>query len=1556
MTRIFILICMLIGSSLHAATYYVATNGNDTVSGLDWANALKTISNGVAKAAGDSGGTVLVSNGTYVLTSTITATNDITVISLLGKAQTIVDGNNAKRCFYIYTNAVVDGFTITRGYTGGNGGGAYCDYGGIVRNCTISDCTGLNGGGGMYLYHGGKVQNSTISGCSAIYFGGGLGCRYLGLVTNCTIISNIAVKGAGVFAEYGGFLMQNSLITENSTFQYTTRKGGVGGVDINGECIVENCTISYNQGQGYYMASAGLYIQEGALARNCSIIGNVCTQYYGGGVSCYGTLRNCLVAGNTCEVQFGGGVVLPPGTGKVENCTIVYNSAKNIGGGVYFYAGTTVTNSIIYFNRTPSGTGNSNYWGSSNFSYSCTAPLPDGPGNVSDVPQFIDSASDNYRLLYTSPCIDKGTTNVQSMYTNDFDGRVHWDFNGDGTNEPDMGCYEWSSAAPLVNPNSFTNTMLLTNNATNEFQVWHTNTLYGTTLYYQITLSADCTNWLTTSVSTGMVNFAAQDTVILTNDSFNLPAGTYTGNVTITPLTPGWRVVSNAPTTNVQVVLDVVMDFIQSPSALTNCVLQGLTATSQTFEVWNAGAGTVSYTNTLSANWLQVWPVTGVSTGVPVSNTNVFTLTYTNTANLSVGSHTGVVSMKTDTIGGSTQTVTVVMKVIDMAAQGLTNLVMAGQNAGTQQFDVVSTGAGTMDYTLSTNQAWLSVEPVSGTLTNSDTNTITVSYHTTSLSPGAHIAVVTAVASAGGGAMTQMVEVLMNVMWPGWSPASLSQEMEQGGNPTNQVFEVWNSGAGPMSYTLSDNVSWLSLSTGSGMSTGEHDFVSVIYGDMSGFTNGTYTGTVSIVASDGGLGATPSGTTQTFDVAVTVITPSAPPDIYASDGTDTDKVMVNWGLSTGAVNYEVWRCLTFDVDYASKLAEVSVTNYIDSSASPGKKYYYWVRPVNTYGVPGTMSSNDSGYCALSAPAGIFASDGTYTNKVRITWSASDGATTYEVYRAIEEDSITNVFHASGIAYDDTQVTGGKTYTYRVKAMNSRYASALSGSDAGYILSHPSSVTASDGAYVGQVRVQWSSVDSATGYEVWRADRGVIGFAESIGNTTGTNYSDTSVTAGTVYYYWVRAKNATATGGFSAQDSGYAGADSADLFVWDIVVLPNTIGTLSHPSVVSFRMGNKGPDALISPNTAVGMDFYASTNTTFGDDDDILIGQIGQDVMLSAGTNTIVKVSDVSELTLPAAAGDYYIFVSVNHKYPSTLVDTNLADNMAMRAGAINVSESGSLFYQAINDYDGDGVSDLALYYGGYWYIRSVDGRVIAYGAPWGTPEMVPVFGDYDGDKVSDLAVYGNGLWYARTVAGSVILWGASLGGTGFSPVYGDFTGTGSADMAVYVDSTGAWYILEPGVGVVLWGNDWGGAGFVPVPGDYDGDGTWDMAVYNEETGAWYVRTVSGVLLLWGESWGGLGYEPVSGDYNGDGLWDMAVYYEETGYWFIRTVSGGTVLWAQKFGETGYAPVYGDYNGDGISDIAVYHEATGKWYIRSVDGTILLWDSLWGSPGYVPVGR
>lgn len=67
---------------------------------------------------------------------------------------------------------------------------------------------------------------------------------------------------------------------------------------------------------------------------------------------------------------------------------------------------------------------------------------------------------------------------------------------------------------------------------------------------------------------------------------------------------------------------------------------------------------------------------------------------------------------------------------------------------------------------------------------------------------------------------------------------------------TQLTFQVRNCGGGTLSYTVSDNQSWLSASPASGSSTGENDTVTATV-SRSGLPNNTYGGTITVTPSTG---------------------------------------------------------------------------------------------------------------------------------------------------------------------------------------------------------------------------------------------------------------------------------------------------------------------------------------------------------------------------------------------------------------------------------------------------------------------------------------------------------------------------------------------------------------------------------------------------------------------------------------------------------------------------------------------------------------------------------
>ena len=181
------------------------------------------------------------------------------------------------------------------------------------------------------------------------------------------------------------------------------------------------------------------------------------------------------------------------------------------------------------------------------------------------------------------------------------------------------------------------------------------------------------------------------------------------------------------------------------------------------------------------------------------------------------------------------------------------------------------------------------------------------------------------------------------------------------------------------------------------------------------------------------------------------------------------------------------------------------------------------------------------------------------------------------------------------------------------------------------------------------------------------------------------------------------------------------------------------------------------------------------------------------------------------------------------------------------------------------DYDGDGISDMAVYYeqDGLWYIINMQGQQIAWAEPWGGIGYEPVWGDYDGDMRDDLTVYDTriiydqniGKWYSRTMSGSVLAWAIHWDGVNtLMPVPGDFDGDQLCDLSEYSESSTIWYLYRLN-GTYITSKEWSVTGLLPVPGDYDGDMRSDMAVFNEATASWAIWSLSRGLILDGFAWG-----------------------------------------------------------------------------------------------------
>jgi len=311
-------------------------------------------------------------------------------------------------------------------------------------------------------------------------------------------------------------------------------------------------------------------------------------------------------------------------------------------------------------------------------------------------------------------------------------------------------------------------------------------------------------------------------------------------------------------------------------TSLANSSTEGTNASTQTFDVWNSGGGTLSYTISDNRTWLSISPTGGTSTG----EQDTITVTYS-TAGLSAGTYSGTITITDSSASNSPQTVSVALTVnsqssppsISLSTSSLSNSCTEGTDAPSQTFQVSNSGGGALNYSISDNRTWLTLTPTSGTSTG-EQDTITVGYNTSGLSAGTRNATITiSDPNADNDPQTISVSLTVNPLPPNISLSitSLSNFSTEGSDAPSQTFQVSNSGGGTLSYSISDNRNWLSVSPSSGTSTGEQDTITVGY-NTSGLSAGNYSATITIT--DPSADNSP----QTIGVSLSIAEPSLPPN------------------------------------------------------------------------------------------------------------------------------------------------------------------------------------------------------------------------------------------------------------------------------------------------------------------------------------------------------------------------------------------------------------------------------------------------------------------------------------------------------------------------------------------------------------------------------------------------------------------------------------------------------------------------------------------------------
>lgn len=266
----------------------------------------------------------------------------------------------------------------------------------------------------------------------------------------------------------------------------------------------------------------------------------------------------------------------------------------------------------------------------------------------------------------------------------------------------------------------------------------------------------------------------------------------------------------------------------------------------------------------------------------------------------------------------------------------------------------------------------------------------------------------------------------------------------------------------------------------------------------------------------------------------------APTGLTAAPG--DGQIVLTWAAVSGVTGYNVYRGTSAGGEASSPIAaNVPSPTLNDKGLTNGTAYFYKVAAVNANG-PGEKSKEASATPTTStpppvlppAPSGLTAMPG--DKQVMLAWTSVSGAASYKVFRGTSAGAESPTPVASGLpapSFNDTGLTNGITYFYRVAAVNAAGTGGLSNETSAKPAGMagppaPAGLTATPGDK--KVVLSWTAVSGATGYNVYRGtSAGGEAASPVASNVPAPTFTDTGLTNGTTYFYKVAAVNANGAG-------------------------------------------------------------------------------------------------------------------------------------------------------------------------------------------------------------------------------------------------------------------------------------------------------------------------------------------------------------------------------------------------------------------------------------------
>lgn len=330
-------------------------------------------------------------------------------------------------------------------------------------------------------------------------------------------------------------------------------------------------------------------------------------------------------------------------------------------------------------------------------------------------------------------------------------------------------------------------------------------------------------------------------------------------------------------------------------------------------------------------------------------------------------------------------------------------------------------------------------------------------------------------------------------------------------------------------------------------------------------------------------------------------------------------------VQAGVVN-EI-RSSAFDKSGVSKV-EFTVNGELKHTETRFPYQFFWQAPsgagathtivCKAYDAAGNTSTSTIQALSVNpppAPAGVAASDGTHTDKVRVTWNSVPSAFGYDIWRNTANNTTgavkLNTDPVTATTYDDTTAPYTTTLYYWVRAVDDSGPGVFGAPDTGFrslppAPPAPTGLYATDGDHNLHTLLAWNNTAGATGYEAWRNTVNDSATAVKIASITQNSYQDTEVPYAVNHFYWVKAVNDGGTSAFSNVGAGYRGTLPTISDVTNRTINQNT-----DTGAIAFTIGD-----VHTPATELAMS-ATSSNTTLLPAENLTFGGSGANRSVTA---------------------------------------------------------------------------------------------------------------------------------------------------------------------------------------------------------------------------------------------------------------------------------------------------------------------------------------------------